>query len=262
MELARGCPSSAWVVAVLGLHPFEFGLLDPRCGDELWGENSGKLVSSSAPFGTVERVEGGYRLNGQWKTSSGCDHADGGAFVGGRVANAEGKVQFRSFWVQPERLHDHRRLVCGGPGRHRQQDAGARQCVRARTPQPRDRRLWRGNPRRCRKLYKMPFFYVFYAAISSVIIGMARGMVDLYIDHMVPRQNINQAIGAAVKDPFIKGRLGEAEAKILGATARVLHNTSEAYAYAARQNWCRWTCASAILPPTSSPAANALMQPT
>jgi 3-hydroxy-9,10-secoandrosta-1,3,5(10)-triene-9,17-dione monooxygenase len=35
-------------------------------------------------------------------------------------------------------------------------------------------------------------------------------MADLYIEHMVPRQNINQAVGAAVKDPFIKGKLGEA----------------------------------------------------
>ena len=61
----------------------------------------------------------------------------------------------------------------------------------------------------------MPFFYVFYAAVSSVIIGMARGMVDLYIEHMVPRQNINQAVGAAVNDPFIKGKLGEAYAKAL-----------------------------------------------
>jgi 3-hydroxy-9,10-secoandrosta-1,3,5(10)-triene-9,17-dione monooxygenase len=83
-------------------------------------------------------------------------------------------------------------------------------------------------------LYKMPFFYVFYAAVSSVIIGMARGMVDLYIEHMVPRQNINQAVGAAVNDPFIKGRLGEAYAKILGASSRVLANTDEAWAYAAR----------------------------
>ena len=81
-------------------------------------------------------------------------------------------------------------------------------------------------------LYKMPFFYVFYAAVSSVIIGMARGMADLYIEHMVPRQNLNQAVGAAVQDPFIKGRLGEAAAKIAGATARVLYNTEEAWSYA------------------------------
>ena len=60
MELARGCPSSAWNVMVLGVHPFEVGLLPSECGDELWGEDNSRLVSSSyAPFGTVTRVEGG-----------------------------------------------------------------------------------------------------------------------------------------------------------------------------------------------------------
>ncbi|MBS0544400.1 MAG: acyl-CoA dehydrogenase family protein, partial [Proteobacteria bacterium] len=100
MELARGCPSSAWNVMVLGVHPFEVGLLPERCGDELWSEDNTRLVSSSyAPFGTVTKVEGGYVLNGEWLTSSGCDHADGGAFLGGRVAE-NGEQVFRSFWVQ------------------------------------------------------------------------------------------------------------------------------------------------------------------
>lgn len=79
MELGRGCPSSAWNVMVLGVHPFEVGLLDSRVGDELWAQDQNALVSSSyAPFGKVEVVEGGYELEGEWLTSSGCDHAAGG----------------------------------------------------------------------------------------------------------------------------------------------------------------------------------------
>lgn len=235
MELARGCPSSAWVVTVLGLHPFEFGLLDPRCGDELWGENPDALVSSSyAPFGSVERVEGGYRLDGQWKTSSGCDHADGGAIVGGRVANAEGEVQFRSFWVPRDGftiLDDWHVVGLAG--------TGSKTLVLNSVLVPEHRShvisdYGEDTHGHVEDLFKMPFFYVFYAAISSVIIGMARGMVDLYIDHMVPRQNINQAIGAAVNDPFVKSRLGDAEAKILGASARVLYNTDEAWSHVSR----------------------------
>lgn len=235
MELARGCPSSAWVVTVLGLHPFEVGLLDPRCGDELWGEDNSRLVSSSyAPFGTVERVDGGYMLNGEWRTSSGCDHAAGGAFVGGRVKNETGEMEFRSFWVQ--RSHFDIKddwFVVGLAG------TGSKTLMLNRVFVPDYRShviadYGEETHGHVENLYKMPFFYVFYAAISSVIIGMARGMVDLYIDHMVPRQNLNQAVGAAVNDPFIKGRLGEAEAKILGATARVLHNTDEAWSFVSR----------------------------
>ncbi|MFG1372334.1 acyl-CoA dehydrogenase family protein [Xanthobacter oligotrophicus] len=234
MELARGCPSSAWNVMVLGVHPFEVGLLDQRCGDELWGEDTSRLVSSSyAPFGTVTAVDGGYVLKGEWLTSSGCDHAQGGAFLGGRVAE-NGEQVFRSFWVQKadfEIVDDW--FVVGLAG------TGSKKLVvkEAFVPAYRSHVIAAYGEEthgHVDNLYKMPFFYVFYAAVSSVIVGMARGMVDLYVEHMKPRQNLNQAVGAAVNDPFIKGRLGEASAKILGAAARILHNTDEAWSFAER----------------------------
>ena len=228
MELARGCPSSAWNVMVLGVHPFEVGLLDERCGAELWSEDNSRLVSSSyAPFGSVTKVEGGYVLNGEWLTSSGCDHADGGAFVGGRIEE-NGEMVFRSFWIQRSdfSIEDDWHVV-GLAG------TGSKKLLIKDVFVPNYRchiigaygeesHGWVEN------LYKMPFFYVFYAAVSSVTIGMARGMVDLYIEHMMPRQNLNQAVGAAVQDPFIKGRLGETYAKITTARARVLSNTEKA----------------------------------
>ncbi|HEY8332122.1 MAG TPA: acyl-CoA dehydrogenase family protein [Pseudomonas sp.] len=235
MELARGCPSSAWNVMVLGVHPFEIGLLDPRCGDELWGEDNTRLVSSSyAPFGTVTRVDGGYQLNGEWLTSSGCDHAAGGAFLGGRVVNDAGQMEFRSFWVQAsdfEIVDDWHVVGLAG--------TGSKKLLIKEVFVPTYRSHVIGDYDQhshghVNNLYKVPFFFVFYAAVSSVIIGMARGMVDLYVDHMKPRQNLNQAVGAAVNDPFIKSRLGEAYAKILGATTRVLHNTEEAWSYASQ----------------------------
>lgn len=234
MELARGCPSSAWNVMVLGVHPFEVGLLDPRCGDELWGEDTRRLVSSSyAPFGTVTAVDGGYVLNGEWLTSSGCDHAEGGAFLGGRLTE-NGEQVFRSFWVQKddfEIVDDW--FVVGLAG------TGSKKLLVKDAFVPRYRShviaaYGEETHGHVANLYKMPFFYVFYAAVSAVIVGMARGMVDLYIEHMKPRQNLNQAVGAAVNDAFIKGRLGEASAKILGAATRILHNTDEAWSYAAR----------------------------
>lgn len=234
IELARGCPSSAWNVMVLGVHPFEVGLLPAKVGDELWGEDNTQLVSSSyAPFGTVAKVEGGYKLNGEWLTSSGCDHAAGGAFVGGRVEE-NGELVFRSFWIQRsdfEIVDDW--FVVGLAG------TGSKKLVIKDVFVPDYRSHVIGaygeeSHGGVDNLYKMPFFYVFYAAVSSVIIGMARGMADLYVEHMVPRQNINQAVGAAVNDPFIKGKLGEAYAKIVGATARVLQNTEEAWSYASK----------------------------
>lgn len=234
MELGRGCPSSAWNATVLGLHAFEVGLLDERCGDELWADNNDRLVSSSyAPFGTIKAVEGGYILNGEWQTSSGCDHADGGAFLGGRLSE-NGEMVFRSFWVQRSdfEIKDNW-FVVGLAG------TGSKTLVVKDVFVPAYRThviaaYDESSHGHVNNLYKMPFFYVFYSAISSVIVGMARGMEDLYIEHMVPRQNLNQAVGAAVNDPYIKYRLGEANAKILSASTRILHNTEEAWQYASR----------------------------
>jgi len=74
-ELAHGCPSSAWCLALVALHNWEVGLLDPRVAEDLWGENSQARFSSSyAAMGNVEQVDGGYRLTGRWAFSSGCDH--------------------------------------------------------------------------------------------------------------------------------------------------------------------------------------------
>lgn len=235
IELARGCPSSAWNVMVLGVHPFEVGLLPTEVGDELWGQDNTKLVSSSyAPFGTVEAVDGGYRLNGEWLTSSGCDHAEGGAFVGGRVQE-NGTTVFRSFWLQRDQIAEivddwH---VVGLAG------TGSKKLVINDVFVPAYRSHEIGaygdeSHADVNNLYKVPFFFVFYAAVSSVLVGMARGMADLYIEHMIPRQNINQAVGSAVKDPFIKGKLGEAMAKIIAAEARLLSNVDEAWSYVSK----------------------------
>ena len=75
MELAKGCSSSAWFQSLMAVHNWEMALLGKEVCDELWSENPDTLISSSyAPFGKVEKVEGGYKLSGRWPWSSGSDH--------------------------------------------------------------------------------------------------------------------------------------------------------------------------------------------
>src|SRR5271166_1241819 len=63
MELAKGCPSSAWCLCLVTVHNWEIALLDPRAAEDLWGKDSETRASSSyAPFGKVVRVDGGHRL--------------------------------------------------------------------------------------------------------------------------------------------------------------------------------------------------------
>ncbi|MFI4939841.1 MAG: acyl-CoA dehydrogenase family protein [Burkholderiales bacterium] len=75
--LAQGCPSSAWLMGVLGVHNWQLAHFSKEAQIDVWGKNPEVLMSSSyAPTGTAERVAEGVVLRGRWHYSSGIDHAD------------------------------------------------------------------------------------------------------------------------------------------------------------------------------------------
>ena len=72
LRVAQGCMSTAWVLGVVGIHPFQLALYDDKAQQEIWGEDSDTLVSSSyAPMAQVTPVEGGFKVSGHWQWSSG-----------------------------------------------------------------------------------------------------------------------------------------------------------------------------------------------
>lgn len=102
-ELAQACGATAWSIGLLAQHSHGVGLLSERLQDEIWGEDADALVCSSvAPSGTYTEVEGGIRLSGEFRWSSGCDHAQW-AFLGVRRPGAEGERPGILFAVLPRR---------------------------------------------------------------------------------------------------------------------------------------------------------------
>jgi len=90
IEIGAACASSAWVLAVLGIHQWHIALFSRRAQEEVWGDDPTALSSSSyAPTGKVQRVADGFRLSGRWSFSSGSDHASW-ALLGGVVRSGEG----------------------------------------------------------------------------------------------------------------------------------------------------------------------------
>jgi len=89
MVLAEACMSTAWVQGLLAVHDFQLALFDDRAQADVWGENPDALISSTyQPVGKVTRVEGGFRLSGRWRFSSGSQHAQW-VFLGS-IAQPEG----------------------------------------------------------------------------------------------------------------------------------------------------------------------------
>ena len=69
--------STAWVLGVVGIHPFQLALYDDKAQNEVYGDDPDTLVSSSyAPLGQVEVVDGGFKLSGHWQWSSGSEHCE------------------------------------------------------------------------------------------------------------------------------------------------------------------------------------------
>lgn len=75
-ELGHVCSSASWVLMVCVAHDYIIGRFPEACQREVYeGDADNLLAGSLQPQGTVERVAGGWRLNGRWQFGSGCDHS-------------------------------------------------------------------------------------------------------------------------------------------------------------------------------------------
>jgi len=75
IEIAHGCASSAWNLAVLGEHAYTLTNSSSEILDELWGEDPNVLVATgNDPKAELKPVDGGYIFNARTSFSSGCDH--------------------------------------------------------------------------------------------------------------------------------------------------------------------------------------------
>jgi len=206
MALAEGCMSTAWVYGVLGVHPFQLALFDPRAQEDVWGKDDATLISSSyQPVGKVERVEGGFRLSGRWGFSSGCDYCDW-VFLGALVPPEEpgGAPDMRTFLL-PRRdykiIEDWNVFGLQTTGSH------GISVDQAFVPEYRTHRAVDGftgaNPGHVANtgvLYKVPWAQVFVRAVSTAAIGALQGALDAYA--AIAARRVSTNTGKATKlDP-------------------------------------------------------------
>jgi 3-hydroxy-9,10-secoandrosta-1,3,5(10)-triene-9,17-dione monooxygenase len=77
-ELAQHCGSTAWVQSVVGSHAWVLGRMPIEIQEEIWGESPDLLLATAFAGGRdtrVTQVDGGYRISGRLKFSSGSTHA-------------------------------------------------------------------------------------------------------------------------------------------------------------------------------------------
>lgn len=76
--VARGCPSTAWIVAVVGGHAAICGRMPKAVQDEIFAAGPNQLIvtASAQTTGKITETDGGVIANGIWRFGSGSDHGD------------------------------------------------------------------------------------------------------------------------------------------------------------------------------------------
>jgi 3-hydroxy-9,10-secoandrosta-1,3,5(10)-triene-9,17-dione monooxygenase len=259
VEVGAVCGSSAWILGVIGVHNWHLAILPPQAQEDVWGEDDAVQLSTSlAPTGSVERVDGGFRISGRWSFSSGCDFCQW-AVLGGAAppAAADGPSDLRVFLLprRDYRIDDnwHVMGLCA---------TGSKDIVvegafvpEYRTHSYRDAFLLKhpGAAVNDAPLYRLPFGLVFTYGIVSPAIGAAQGALAAFREQAARRINVRDGT-RAVEDPFMQYRLAEAAAEIDAARERMLVNFTEMMRLArageeiplAMRARCRWDSGKAI----------------
>lgn len=185
IEVARGCPSSGWVLALTAGHPLMLSVYDDAAQFDAYGDDGEfRAPAVGSPVKAIP-VEGGYRVSGGWDYASGCDtatHLLGGAIRQG----SDGHPVHMHLLVERGQytIVDNWQMVG-------MQGTGSRRAVIEDVFIPEHRAvdwtIWMDPPARDMKnrLLRNPIYHgrkptFFIAEAVAVAVGIARGALDLY----------------------------------------------------------------------------------
>jgi len=235
--IAGACGSTGWVASVVGVHNWQLALFPDRAQQDVWADDPGTRMSSSyAPTGQARVVDGGYRLDGRWSFSSGCDHASW-VLLGAIVPDDDGKpADFRTFLLPASdyAIEDVWHTV-GLRG------TGSNDIVVDDAFVPAYRSLSFTDTAKCRcpgqevnpgPLYRIPYGSLFSYAITTPIIGMATGAYEAHVSYLQTRVRAAYGGVKAAQDPFAQVRVAEAAADLDAAWLALENNMRELMEYA------------------------------
>jgi 3-hydroxy-9,10-secoandrosta-1,3,5(10)-triene-9,17-dione monooxygenase len=220
IALAEGDVSVGWVFGILGVHSFHLALFDDRAAEDVWGTDSDALIASPYSPGKAVPVEGGFKLTGHWKFSSGTEHCDW-IFLGGVVDHGDSHdsfltADFRTFLLPRKdyQIVDTWKVV-GLKG------TGSQDIIidGAFVPEHRTHRVKDategtnpGSAPETSPLYRFPYWQIFLRAVSTAAIGGLQGMVNAFIEYGSKRVSITGA--KTIFNPEATLALAEARAGI------------------------------------------------
>lgn len=168
--ISQGCASTGWVYSVLAGHADDIASqFSPEAQEEVWGDHPQALASSSFfPRGWAESSADGYLLNGEFPFSSGCDHATW-AIVGSIASDGASGPEPRLFLLPMKDIAIKDNWFTRGLA-----GTGSKTLAAEAVHIPRHRTA----PFPMMVGSTAPF------ALSAVLVGAARGVIDTFITHL------------------------------------------------------------------------------
>lgn len=181
MEIARGCPSSAWVLALVSGHPIMLADFDVRAQIEAYGANGDYRCPSVGSPVPVKREGAGFRVSGSWDYASGCDVSTH-VMVSGLCPNEDGSMTARLMLVDREDC-----TIVNNWRMMGMQGTGSRQVVVKDLYIPEYRTapmaMWQAkstNAAHANPMYSGRKGSYFLIELGAVVIGTVKGALDLY----------------------------------------------------------------------------------
>ncbi|MDH2413005.1 acyl-CoA dehydrogenase family protein [Nocardioides sp. CER19] len=240
METAIAAPSAGWVGGVVGVHPWEIAMMDPKLQEEIWGQDPDTWAASPyAPIGRAVPVDGGFLFTGQWPYSSGTDHCRW-VILGGIVDHGPdakpGPPDIRHF-VIPRSDYE---IVADSWNVMGLLGTGSKDVRMTDVFIP-DYRVVDGTAMNAgayehrqegKALYRLKFPLMFSAAIGAATQGIAQGALAAFKDYLGGRVSADGNI--AKQDPIQLFSYAEAAAEIAASRSHLLTSTSELYDFVAK----------------------------
>lgn len=234
MELGRACPSTAWIMGIVGIHQFELANMSLELQQEVLGTDPDTLISSSyAPQGTATPVEGGFVVSGRWKSSSGVDHAQWvvvGAREQGEGQPTDGPPNLRICYIPKSELtviDDWFVMGLSGTGSKTVEVKDV--FVPMHRTKARGGFLGRAAGEELindAPLYHLPQLLMYILPGAGPVIGATTGAYEIYVEQLKNRRP--KLDGTLAKnDPFVQDRLARAKWAVDGARARVIAGMDE-----------------------------------
>lgn len=232
MEIGRGSGSAAWILMILGTHQWEFGLMDPKAGDDVWGEDNNVLVSSSyAPAGKATKVEGGYTLNGTWPTSSGCLNSKWAIIGTMNPVPGRERPEWTSHLVplsDCEILDDWHVIGLQGTG------SRSLKLDNVFVPNYRIHSLDKYELDDRNNIYLLPFRLFFWTVVASLLVGFGQGAIDTFLIQSKGKKRTGSP-ELLSDNARVKQILSTAQAQVTSARCRIETMVSNALSYVNRR---------------------------